>query len=118
MSLAVDLPSLLVDGETYARLLPEAAQGRVATVAGALTIAAYWAGAAAFLTDHPATVPLRKSLGYRSGREFMLRFPLPDRGRRRRNRGDDALLVAGLAAYPVALWLAWDHGRRARPGAA
>jgi hypothetical protein len=46
----------------------------------------------------------------------MLRFPLPDRGRRRRrSRREEALAFAVFASYPLWLWLGWDHGRRARP---
>ena len=116
MSLLADPPLLLADGEAYARLLPESAQGRAAGVAGALTVAAFWATAAALWLDHPVVRPFRSALGYRSGREFMLRFPLPDRGRRRRaSTREQALALAGLAAYPLWWWLGWDHGRRARP---
>ncbi|MEA2449806.1 MAG: hypothetical protein QOG63_1738 [Thermoleophilaceae bacterium] len=118
VSVVVDPPSLLASGELYARALPESAQGGLATAAGATAVALYWGAAAAFWFDHPATVPLRKSLGYRSGREFMLRFPLPERGRREQRRSglrDDAIAVAALASYPLWLWLGWDHGRRARP---
>ena len=120
MSLLVDPPALLADGEAYARLLPESAQGGAATVTGALTVGVFWAAAAAFWFDHPAVRPLRKRLGYRSGREFMIRYPLPDRGRRRRRRDprEDALALAVFASYPLWWWLGWDHGRRARPRAA
>ena len=119
MSILTDPPALLADGEAWARALPEQAQGGAARVAGVLTIAAFWAGAAAFWFDHPATAPIRRALVYRSGREFMLRFPLPDRGRRRRRDvREDALAVAVFASYPLWLWLGWDHGRRARPKAA
>ena len=118
VSIVTDPVALLADGEAYARLLPESAQGGAATVTGALTIAVFWAGAAAFWFDHPVAKPLRKRLGYRSGREFMLRFPLPDRGRRRRGDArEDALAVAVFASYPVWWWLGWDHGRRRRPRA-
>jgi hypothetical protein len=108
---------LAVAGESYARGLPESAQGGAAKAAGALTLAVFWSAAAAFWFDHPLARPLRKKLGYRSGREFMLRFPLPDRGRRGRRRDprEDALGVALLASYPLWLWLGWDRGRRARP---
>ena len=117
MSLLVDPPALFADGEGYARAMPDAAQGRVAAVAGALTTGVFWATAAAFWVDHPLVRPLRKRTGYRSGREFMLRFPLPDRGRRSRSQEtrEDALALAGLATYPLWWWLGWDHGRRARP---
>jgi|1186.fasta_scaffold116263_3 hypothetical protein len=117
VSILADPPLLLAKGESYARILPESAQGPPATTAAAaLVLGAFWGAAAAFWFDHPATVPVRRSLGYRSGREFMLRFPLPDRGRRR--GGDwreDAVAVAAFASYPLWLWLGWDHGRRARP---
>jgi hypothetical protein len=114
----VDPPSLLADGELYARALPESAQGGAATVVGALVVAGYWAAAAAFWFDHPRVAPVRKELGYRSGREFMLRFPLPERSRRAQRKSrtrDDAIAVAVVASYPLWLWLGWDHGRRARP---
>jgi hypothetical protein len=116
MSLLMDQASLFVDGELYGRVAPERAQGRVAGLVGALTVGAFWAGAAAFWFDHPLVRPLRKRAGYRSGRELMLRFPLPDRGRRRRrDRREDALAAAGFATYPLWWWLGWDHGRRSRP---
>ena len=118
MSIVVDPPSLFADGELYARALPESAQGGMATAAGALVVATYWSAAAAFWFDHPSVRPVRKALGYRDGREFMLRFPLPERGRRARRssrRRDDAIAVAAIASYPLWLWLGWDHGRRARP---
>ncbi len=108
---------LLADGELFARVAPESAQGRGALVAGALTTGIFWAAAVAFWIDHPAVAPVRKRLGYRGGREFMLRFPLPDRGRRRRRRDprEDTIAMVALASYPVWWWLGWDHGRRARP---
>ena len=62
MSFSADPVLLFAAGELYARLLPESAQGGMATVTGALTVAAFWAGAAAFWFDHPVTVPLRRRL--------------------------------------------------------
>jgi hypothetical protein len=116
MSIEVDPLLLMADGEAYARLLPESAQGGAATVTGALTVATFWAAAAAFWFDFAPAVPLRRRLGYRSGREFMLRFPMPDRGRRRRrDPREDALALAVIASYPLWWWLGWDHGRRRRP---
>jgi hypothetical protein len=118
VSIEVDPLLLIADGEAYARVLPESAQGGAATVTGALTVATFWLAAAAFWFDHPVAVPFRRRLGYGSGRELMLRFPLPDRGRRARRRRDpreDALALAVLASYPLWWWLGWDHGRRRRP---
>jgi hypothetical protein len=116
VSIEIDPLLLMADGEAYARLLPESAQGGAATVTGALTVVTFWLGAAAFWFDHPITAPLRRQLGYGSGREFMLRFPLPDRGRRRRrDPREDVLALAVFASYPLWWWLGWDHGRRRRP---
>jgi hypothetical protein len=118
MSLIVDPPLLIADGESYARVMPESFQGRAAAISGALAVGIFWAGAAAFWFDHPLVKPLRKRAGYRSGRELMLRYPLPDRGRRRASAREDVLAAAGFALYPVWWWLGWDHGRRARPRSA
>ena len=118
MSILADPLLLATEGEAHARLLPEGAQGGVASVSAALTVAVYWGVAAALWIDHPLARPLRRAFGYRSGREFMLRFPLPERSRRdaRRNAGrDHAILIAALATYPLWWRLGWDHGRRARP---
>ena len=118
VSFLVDPPLLFADGELTARLLPEAAQGRVALACGAAATGVFWVAAAALWTDHPAPARFRKALGYRSGREFMLRFPLPDRGRRRRRKAEDAAALVAFASYPLWWWLGWDHGRRARPAGA
>src|SRR5919199_381568 len=116
MSIVTDPVALLANGEAYARALPEGAQGGLARTAGALTLAAFWGGAAAFWLDHELTVPVRQALGYRSGRELMLRFPLPDRGRRRRRSvREDVLALAVVSSYPPWLWLGWDHGPRPPP---
>jgi hypothetical protein len=46
----------------------------------------------------------------------MLGWPLAHgKRRRRRSARTDALAAAVFAAYPLAWWLGWDHGRRARP---
>src|SRR5829696_2549308 len=45
VSLLVDPPMLLADGELFARALPEGAQGRGALMAGALTTGFFWAAA-------------------------------------------------------------------------
>jgi hypothetical protein len=108
---------LMSDGEAHARLLPESAQGRGVLLGGSLAVASAWAAAALLWFDHPQTRPARKRIGYRNGRELMLRFPLPDRGRRRRrDPREEAVALAVVASYPLWWWLGWDHGRRARPG--
>jgi hypothetical protein len=105
-------PSLLyANGQAYARLAPESAQGSTAKVAGAATVAAFVATGVGLLRDHPWTRPLSRAFGYRSGREFMFGFPLPAPPAR---DFPDAVAVAAFATYPLWLWLGWDRGRRRR----
>jgi hypothetical protein len=104
MSFLVDPPWLFANGRAYARLAPEEAQGGVARAAGAACLAAYW-GVGTWL--------------YLSGperRDFMVNWPgLRVPARRRTRRLDAAAAAILLGVYPLALWLGWDSGRRARP---
>jgi hypothetical protein len=111
VSFLTDPPWLYANGQAYARLAPESAQGGAAKVAGAATVATFIGASAAFYLDHPWTRPVTRFLGYRSGREFMFAFPLP---RAMRRELPDALAVAAFATYPLWFWLGWDRGRRRR----
>jgi hypothetical protein len=108
VSFLTDPPWLYANGRAYAQLAPESAQGGTAKAAGAVTIAAFVGTGVALLLDHPWTRPLTRSLGYRSGRQFMFGFPFPGR------ELPDALAVLAFATYPLWLWLGWDRGRRGR----
>lgn len=108
MSFLTDPSLLYANGQAYARLAPESAQGGAAKLAAGATLAVFVATGVGLLRDHPWTRPLSRAFGYRSGREFMFGFPFPGRDL------PDAVAVAAFATYPVWLWLGWDSGRRRR----
>src|SRR3954454_21007259 len=110
VSFLTDPTLLYANGRAYARLAPESAQGATAKAAGAGTLAVFLATGVGLLRDHPSTRPFTRSLGYRSGREFMFAFPL----RRAPREQPDALAVAAFATYPLWLWLRRGRGRRRR----
>jgi hypothetical protein len=111
VSFLTDPTLLYANGQAYARLAPESAQGITAKAAGAATLAAFFATGVGLLRDHPWTRPLSRGFGYRSGREFMFAFPF--RARAARDL-PDAAAAAAFATYPLWLWLGWDAGRRRR----
>ena len=116
MSFQIDPPLLYASGEAYARLAPEEAQGRAASVAGAATLGVFFGVGLACYLDRPWTRPLSKLFGARDGREFMLTSGIANVPRRRlRDPLTHVVAAAAFASYPLWLWLGWDHGRRARP---
>jgi hypothetical protein len=117
MSFFADPPLLFADGELYARTLPESAQGGAAKVVGGLTVAAVLAAGIGSYLDQEWTKPLWKPFGARSGRDFMLGWPVGHGSRRHRSARTDALAALIFASYPLWWWLGWDHGRRRRPRA-
>jgi hypothetical protein len=116
MSFALDPVLLFLDGEGYARL-PESAQGGAAKLVGGATIGVALAAGIGSYLDADWTKPMWKPLGAKSGVDFMLAWPVAHGKRRRRTKSTDALALAAFAAYPLAWWLGWDHGRRRRPRA-
>ena len=116
MSFLVDPPWLYANGLAYARLAPEEAQGGVARAAGAACLAAFWGAGASLYLNAPWTKPLWPLLPGRDGRDFMVNFPGLRVGTKRRGAGlDGAAAAILLVVYPLALWMGWDRGRRARP---
>ena len=119
MSFLVDPPWLYANGLAYARLVPEEAQGGVARAAAAACLAAYWGAGVSLYLNAPYTKPLLPLLPRRDGRDFMVNWPgLRVPARRRTRRLDAAAAVIFLGVYPLALYLGWDSGRRARPRSA
>jgi hypothetical protein len=119
VSFLVDPPWLYANGRAYARLAPEEAQGGVARAAAAACLALYWGVGASLYLNAPYTRPLWPLLPRRDGRDFMVNWPGLRLPARRRTRGLDAASAAILlGVYPLALWLGWDSGRRARPRSA
>jgi hypothetical protein len=116
MSFLVDPPLLYAAGEAYARGLPESAQGRQAGVAGAGAVGALLAVGVSFWLDLPWTRPLWRGIGAHSGADAQVGTGLFHlKSLRRPSPRAHALAGLGFLAYPVAFWLGWDHGRRARP---
>jgi hypothetical protein len=116
VSFLVDPPGLYATGLAYGRLAPEEAQGPIAKAAGAACLALFWGVGASLYLNAPYTRPAWPLLPGRDGRDFMVNFPvLSVRTRRRSRRLDAGAAAALLGVYPLALWLGWDRGRRARP---
>ena len=116
MSFLVDPPLLYANGNAYARLAPEEAQGGAAKVAGAACLATFWTAGLSLYLNAGWTRPLWPLLPRRDGRDFMVNWPVLRLRTKRRTRGLDGLAaVMLLGIYPLALWLGWDRGRRARP---
>jgi hypothetical protein len=117
MSFYVDPVLLFLDGEGYARL-PESAQGGAAKVVGGATVATVLAAGVGSYLDQSWTKWMWKPFGAKSGTDFMVGWPFAHgKKRRRRTARTDAVAAAVFAAYPLAWWLGWDHGRRRRPRA-
>ena len=114
MSFLVDPPWLFANGEAYARLAPERAQGTRARVAAAGTLAAFLAVGISLYSNARFTRPLWPLLPGRDGRDFMVNFPGLRVDTRRAGGGLHAAAAAVFATYPLWLWLGWAHGRRAR----
>jgi hypothetical protein len=116
MSFLVDPPWLFVNGRAYARAAPEEVQGGTAKLAAAACLAAYWGVGASLYLNASYTRPLWPLLPARDGRDFMVNFPGLHVDTRRRTGALDiaAATILGVV-YPLALWLGWDSGRRARP---
>jgi hypothetical protein len=117
MSFTADPILLFVDGEAYARTLPEGAQGDAAKVAGALTVGAILAAGIGSYLDTDWAKRLWRPFGAKNGTDFMLAWPFAHGKRRRRTPKTDAVAAVSFAAYPFWWWLGWDHGRRRRPHA-
>jgi hypothetical protein len=117
MSFFADPVLLFVDGEAYARTLPESAQGGAAKLIGGATVAGFVAAGVGTYLDQPWTKRLWRPFGAKSGTDFMLGWPVAHGRRRRRSARTDAVAALIFAGYPLCWWLGWDHGRRRRPRA-
>jgi hypothetical protein len=118
VSFLVDPPWLFANGEAYARLAPTSAQGGRAAVAAAGTLAAFLGVGVSLYANARWTRAAWPLLPGRDGRDFMVNFPGLRVDTRRAGRGLDAVAAVVFAAYPLALWAGWAHGRRAQRGAA
>ena len=106
MSFSADPVLLFAAGELYARLLPESAQGGMATAAGAMKVGAFEVVGIASYLDADWARPLWKPFGAKSGTDFMVAWPFAHGKRRRRDAKSDAAAALMFGAvYPLAWWL-------------
>jgi hypothetical protein len=115
MSFLADPALLYVDGHAYARLAPESAQGGLAKVVGAATVGSVLAAGIGSYLNKDWAKPLWKPFGAKSGRDFMLNWPVLSFNHKRNDTATHVVAAAILASYPLWWYLGWDHGRRARP---
>ena len=111
MSFLIDPPWLYANGQAYARLAPERAQGRAAAAVGAATVAAFWATSVSLYLNRSWARPIWEACRARDGRDWMLNsgvFRFDAGGAGRATHAVSALL---FASYPLWLWLGYRHGR-------
>ena len=116
MSFLFDPPALSAAGETYARVLPESAQGRRAGVTGAGVVGGFLAVSVSLWRDLPWVRPMWRLSRARNGTDFMVGSGLASvDAARKPGRALHAFAAIAFLTYPLWYWLGWDRGRRARP---
>ena len=106
MSFLIDPPLLAASGAAYARAgvpRPE--------LAGAATIALFWAAGAAFYRNHAWTVPISRLFGSRDGQDFMINSGLLRIRYRPGARRTHLAALAAFATYPLWFLLGWTLAR-------
>lgn len=114
MSFLIDPPWLYANGEAYARLAPESAQGRKAAAAGALTLAVFYGVSVSLYLNLPWTRPLWRFIPGRDGRDWMINSGVLRFDARRPSTRTHALSALVFATYPLWLLLGYRRGRRKR----
>ena len=114
MSFLIDPPWLYANGRAYAALAPERAQGRTAAVAGASTMAVFWAVSISLYLDKGWTRPVWRLCRAASGRDWMLNSGVLRLDPEAAGPATHAVSAALFASYPYWLWRGWRDGRRRR----
>jgi hypothetical protein len=114
MSFLIDPPWLYANGEAYARLAPEEAQGGAAAAVGAATIAAFWITSVSLYLNLPWTGWIWRLCRAEDGRDWMLNSGVFSFDHRRAGAGTHAVSVVLFSTYLFWLGLGWRRGRRAR----
>jgi hypothetical protein len=114
VSFLIDAPWLYTNGQAYARLAPESAQGGVAKAAGAGTIAAFWVVSVSLYLNRAWTDPIAKACRAENGRDWMLNSGVFRLDHRRAGTKTHAVAALIFLTYPLWLWLGFARGRRAR----
>ena len=114
MSFLIDPPWLYTNGEAYARLAPDSAQGKAARAAGLATIAVFWLVSVSLYLNRSWTDPIAQACHAEDGRDWMLNsgvFRFDHEGTGPRTHSAAALI---FLTYPLWLWLGYRRGLRAR----
>jgi hypothetical protein len=114
VSFLIDAPWLYTNGQVYARLAPESAQGDVAKRLGAATIALFWIVSVSLYLNRPWTDRIAKACRADNGRDWMLNSGVLRIDHRRAGPRMHALAALIFLTYPLWLWLGFARGRRAR----
>jgi hypothetical protein len=114
VSFLIDAPWLYTNGQLYARLAPESAQGRTARALGAGTVGAFWIVSVALYLNRPWTDRIATACGADSGRDWMLNSGVFRFDHRRAGPRTHAVAALIFLTYPLWLWLGFARGRRAR----
>ncbi|HEX2233051.1 MAG TPA: hypothetical protein VHG69_06770 [Thermoleophilaceae bacterium] len=114
MSFLIDAPWLYTNGQVYARMAPESAQGDAARALGAATIALFWLVSVSLYLNRPWTDRIAKACGADSGRDWMLNSGVLRIDHRRAGTGTHAVAALIFLTYPLWLWLGFARGRKAR----
>jgi hypothetical protein len=114
VSFLIDAPWLYTNGQVYARIAPESAQGRVAAGLGAGTVALFWIVSVSLYLNRAWADPIARACGAESGRDWMLNSGVLRFDHRRAGARTHALAALIFVTYPLWLWLGFSRGRRAR----
>jgi hypothetical protein len=112
VSFLIDPPWLYANGRAYATLAPERAQGGTAALAGAATMAGFWAVSVSLYLNRRWTRPIWEACRAADGRDWMLNSGVLRIDHRNAGPVTHAASAALFATYPLWLWLGWKHGRR------
>ena len=112
MSFLIDPPWLYANGRAYARLAPDNAQGRTAALAGAATMAGFWAVSVSLYLNRRWTKPIWEACRADDGRDWMLNSGVFRFDHEHAGPATHAAAAALFASYPLWLWLGWRQGRR------
>jgi hypothetical protein len=114
VSFLIDPPWLYANGQAYARLAPDSAQGRTAAGAGLATVAAFWLVSVSLYLNRRWTNPIAKACRAEDGRDWMLNSGVLKLDHRAAGRGTHAAAGLIFLTYPLWLWLGYRRGLQGR----
>jgi hypothetical protein len=115
VSFLIDPPWLFANGEAYARVAPDSAQGPAAKILGTGTVALFWVTSISLYLNRDWTRGIWEACGAADGRDWMLNSGVFRFDATRAGPRTHALAALLFATYPLWLWLGYRHGRRAGP---